>query len=73
MFYLIMHSRHFILWSSGVRQMVKDHSNTERRNLLTPLHVLLFQSKDSFICIIPQTRQHSVIPVQLWSTGWNMK
>ena len=36
--------------------MVKDHSDSERGNLLSP-HVLLFliSSKGSFICIIPQT------------------
>ena len=40
----------------GVRHMVKDHSDSERGNLLLP-HRLLFliSSKGSFICIIPQT------------------
>ena len=40
----------------GVRHMVKDHSDSERGNLLRP-HWLLFpiSSKGSFICIIPQT------------------
>ena len=39
----------------GVRHMVKDHSDSERGNLLP--HRLLFpiSSKGSFICIIPQT------------------
>ena len=42
----------------GVIHMVKDHSDIERGNLLPP-HGLLFpiNSKGSFICIIPQTRQ----------------
>ena len=41
---------------SGVGHMVKDHSDSERRNPL-PQHGLLFSinSNDSFICIIPQT------------------
>ena len=30
MFYLTMHSTHFILWLYGVRHMVKDHSDSER-------------------------------------------
>ena len=40
----------------GVVHMVKDHSDSERGNLLPP-HGLLFpiSSKGSFICTIPQT------------------
>ena len=43
------------LYSVG-HNMVKDHSDSERGNLLPP-HGLLFpiSSKGSFICIIPQT------------------
>ena len=39
----------------GVRHMVKDHSDSEKENLLPP-HRLLFpiNSKGSLICIIPQ-------------------
>ena len=46
----------FYLQLYGVRHMVKDHSDSERGNLLLP-HYLLFpiSSKASFICIIPQT------------------
>ena len=46
----------FYLWLYGVRHMVKDHSDSERENLLLP-HGLLFpiSSKGSFICIILQT------------------
>ena len=46
----------FYLRSYGVRHMVKDHSDSERGNLLPP-HRLLFpiNSKGSFICTIPQT------------------
>ena len=31
MFYLTMHSTHFILPLYGVRHMVKDHSDSERK------------------------------------------
>ena len=46
----------FYLWLYGVKHMEKDHSDSERGNLLLP-HGLLFPiiSKGSFICIIPQT------------------
>ena len=58
MFYLTMHSTHFIYGYKNydVGHMVKDHSDSERGNLLLP-HGLLFpiNSKGSFICIIPQT------------------
>ena len=52
MFYLTMHSIHFIYG-----YMVKDHSDSERGNQLLLLHGLLFliSSKGSFICINPQT------------------
>ena len=41
--------------------MVKNHSDSERRNLLPP-HRLLFpiSSKGSFICIIPQTGKYGL-------------
>ena len=50
----------------GVTHMVKDHTDSERGNPLTP-HVLLFpiSSKGSFICTIPQTGQHIPRPVTL--------
>ena len=56
MFYLTTHSTHFIAWLYGIGHMVKDHSDSERRNPLPP-HGLLFpiNSKGSFICTIPQT------------------
>ena len=46
----------FYLQLYGVRHMVKDHSDSERGNLLPP-HGLLFSIsiKGSFICTIPQT------------------
>ena len=46
----------FYLRLYGVRHMVKDHSDSEKGNPLSP-HRLLFpiSSKGSFICIIPQT------------------
>ena len=54
MFYLMMHSTHFILCLYGIVHMVKDHSDSERGNPLLP-HGLLFpiNSKGSFICMIP--------------------
>ena len=56
MFYLMTHWTHFILRLYGIGHMVKDHSDSERGNLLLP-HGLLFpiSSKGSFTCTIPQT------------------
>ena len=66
----------FYLWLYGIRHMVKDHSDSEKGNMLLP-HRLLFliNSKGSFICTIPQTGYHIPQPLlhQLWSTGWNEK
>ena len=46
----------FNLWLYGVRHIVKDHSDSERGNLLPPYGLLFpISSKGSFICIIPQT------------------
>ena len=46
----------FYLRLYGVEHMVKDHSDSERGNLLLPYRLLfLISSKGSFICIIPQT------------------
>ena len=46
----------FYLQLYEVRHMVKDHSDSERGNLLPPHRLLLpISSKGSFICIIPQT------------------
>ena len=42
----------FYLWLYDVRHMVKDHSDSEKGNLLPPP----ISSKGSFICTIPQTR-----------------
>ena len=55
MFYLMMHSTHFI-YGYMASDMVKDHSDSEKGNPLPP-HRLLFliNSKGSFICTIPQT------------------
>ena len=40
----------------GVRRMVKDHSDSEKRNPLPPHRLLLsISNKGSFICTIPQT------------------
>ena len=69
---------YFLLY--GVRHMVKDHSDSEKGNLL-PLHRLLFliNSKGSFICTIPDRIAHTtafVTPVvEHWleREGWNEK
>ena len=55
-FYLMTHSNTFYLWLYGISYMVKDHSDSERGNPMSP-HGLLFliSSKGSFICTIPQT------------------
>ena len=47
----------FYLRLCGVRHMVKDQSESERRYPLPPRHGLIFpiNSKGSFICTIPQT------------------
>ena len=46
----------FYLGLYGVRHMVKDHSDSERWNLMPPHRLLLsINSKGSFICTIPQT------------------
>ena len=46
----------FYLRLYGVRHMVKDHSDSEKGNLLPPHRLLLsINSKGSFICTIPRT------------------
>ena len=46
----------FYLRLYGIRNMVKDHSDSEKGNLLPPHRLLLsINSKGSFICTIPQT------------------
>ena len=46
----------FYLRLYGVGHMVKDHSDSERRNPMLPHRLLLsINSKGSFICTIPQT------------------
>ena len=66
----------FYLPLYGVRHMVKDHSDSEKRNPLPPHRLLLsINSKGSFICTIPQTGlniSRSLLN-QSWSTGWNGK
>ena len=46
----------FYLWLYGIRHMVKDHSDSDKGNLLPPHRLLLLiNSKGSFISTIPQT------------------
>ena len=63
MFYLTMHSTHFI-YGYMASNMVKDHSDSDGGNPLPP-HGLLFSinSKGSFICTIPQTGLHIPWPL----------
>ena len=69
------HSTHFYLQLYADRHIIKDYSDSEKRNLLLPLDGLLFliSSRGSFIYTIPQTGLHIPCPLlqQLWSTGWN--
>ena len=60
MFYLSMHSTHFI-YGYMVSDMVKDHSDSERRNPLPP-HWLLFpiSSKGFFYMHHPIDTYHSL-------------
>ena len=46
----------FYLWLYGLRCMVKNCSDSERENLLLPLHGLLvsISNKRSFMCSIPE-------------------
>ena len=75
MFYLMMHSTHFI-YGYMASDMVKYYTDSEKGNPLLP-HGLLFpiNSKGSFICVIPQTGLHIPQPLlhQSWCTGWNEK
>ena len=56
--------------------MVKDHSDSERGNVLQPLYELLVLSctVGSFICTIPETVQHILRSLlhQLWSPPWGI-
>ena len=70
MFYLITHSTHFIYGyiTSG---MVKDHSDSERGNIL-PLNGLLFpnSSKGSFICTQDSTYTSSGALAEMKIAQW---
>ena len=73
MFYLMMYS----IQLYGIRDMVKDHSDSKRGNPLLPVHGLFFpiSRKGYFIGSIPQPGYYIPQPLlyQLWSTGWNKK
>ena len=57
----------FYLWLYGVRHMAKDHSDSERGNLLPPYMLLVpISSKGSFICIIPHTTAFVTPVVEHW-------
>ena len=61
----------FYTWLYSVRHMVKDHSDSERRNSLLP-HGLSFQisSEGSFICIIPDRIAHTMAFVTPVAGHW---
>ena len=66
----------FYLLFYGVRHLVKDHSDSERRNLLLPLQVLFsISSKGSFKCTMPQKKLNipQLLLYQSWSPGRNVK
>ena len=55
MFYLTTHSTH-VIYGYMASDMVKDHSDSEKGNPLSPHRLLLsINSKGSFICTIPLT------------------
>ena len=59
MFYLTMHSTHFILRLYGVGHMAKNHSYSKRGNLLG--YSFRLAVKRYFICTIPHTgRAHTM-------------
>ena len=62
----------FYLGLYGVRDMVKDHSDSERGNTVSPLHGLLFptSSKVSIICTI--THRGYDIPHSLFHQSWKI-
>ena len=57
MLYLTTQSTYFYFRLYVVGHMAKDHSDSERENVLPTLHELFFpiSSNGSFICTIPQT------------------
>ena len=57
MFYLTMHSTHFI-YGYMASDMVKDHSDSEKGNLLPP-HRLLFPITARVLLYAPSHRQDS--------------
>ena len=67
----ITHTTAFVTPDMGQRL---EREDSQRGNLLSPLHRLLFpiSSMVSFICTIPQTGQHisQIFLYQLWNTGW---
>ena len=59
MFYLTMLTTHFIDGYMA-SDMVKDHSDSEKGNLLPPHRLLVpINSKGSFICTIPHRIAHT--------------
>ena len=66
MFHLTMHPTHFI-YGYMASDMVKDHSDSKRKDLLPPLGLLFpISSKGSFICIITHTTAFGTPVVEVW-------
>ena len=42
MFYLTMHSKHFILWLFGIGHMVRYHSNNNRKPVVVTTWATVF-------------------------------
>ena len=67
MFYLMTHSTHFILRLYGIGHMVKDHSDSERGNLLPP-NGLLFPITARVLLYAPSHRQDSTYHILSYSS-----
>ena len=76
MFYLTMHSTHFIygymasdIWLRTIL-IAREETRCCHIGILFPIN-----SKGSFICTIPHTGYHIPRPLlhQSWSTGWSKK
>ena len=70
MFYLMMHTTHFILWLYGAEHMVKDHSDSKRGNPLLPLHGLLFRISSKGSLYAPSHRQDTTAFITLYVEHW---
>ena len=68
MFYLNLHSTHFILWLYGIKNMVKDHSDSKRQRKPTTMMGYYFRLVARDLLYASSNRQDNtyhafVIPV----------